>query len=90
MKNSSSLIIGLAIVIGFTILGSFLMFAIGKDPSNVNSNNNEYRYELVPANDNNIIIFDKKTGEYWNKFVPIGEGPTNWEKGDSPIKNSGN
>ncbi|MCR8966197.1 hypothetical protein O0550_23940 [Brevibacillus halotolerans] len=89
MKNSSSIIIGLAIIIGFTILGSFLMFAFGKDSSNVDGNNNEYRYELVPANEHNIIIFDKKTGEYWRKFVPSDKGPTNWEKGDSPIKNSG-
>jgi hypothetical protein len=86
MKNSSSLIIGLAIIIGFTILGLFLMVAFGKDSSNVVSNNNEYRYELVPANEHNIIIFDKKSGEYWSKFVPSDEGPTNWEKGDSPIK----
>jgi hypothetical protein len=91
MKNYSSIIIGLAIIIGFTILGSFLMSAFGKESSNVdsNSNNNEYRYELVPANEHNIIILDKKTGEYWNKFLPSDEGPTNWEKGDSPIKNSG-
>jgi hypothetical protein len=85
MKNSSSLIIGFAIIIGFTILGLFLMVALEKD-SKVVSNNNEYRYELVPANEHNIIIFDKKSGEYWNKFIPSDEGPTSWEKGDSPIK----
>jgi hypothetical protein len=89
MKNSSSLIIGFAIIIGFTILGLFLKAALEKDFSEVNNNNNEYRYELVPANENNMIIFDKETGEHWNKFIPIDEGPTNWEKGDSPIKNSG-
>jgi len=86
MKNISSLIIGLSIIVGFTILGSFLMVAFDKDSPNVNSYDNTYRYELVPANENNIIIFDKKTGEYWIKFIPSGEGPTNWEKGDSPIK----
>ncbi|MGM9926019.1 MAG: hypothetical protein ACI35R_17375 [Bacillus sp. (in: firmicutes)] len=88
MKNISSLIIGLAIIIGFTILGLFVMFALGKD-SNTVSHNDEYRYELVPANENTIIIFDKNSGEYWNKFIPSGEGPVNWEKGDSPIKDSG-
>lgn len=86
MKNISSLIIGLSIIVGFTILGSFLMIAFDKDSSNENSYDNTYRYELVPANENNIIIFDKKTGDYWIKFIPSGEGPTNWEKGDSPIK----
>ncbi|MEK5442310.1 MULTISPECIES: hypothetical protein [unclassified Fredinandcohnia] len=89
MKNSSSIIIGLAIIVGFTILGLFFMSAFGKETSNVDSTNNEYRYELVPANENNIIIFDKKTGEYWKKYLPSGEGPTNWEKVESPIKNSG-
>jgi hypothetical protein len=49
--------------------------------TNLVSNNNEYRYELVPANEQNMIIFDKKSGEYWNKFIPSDEGPTSWEKG---------
>ncbi|MGE7767540.1 hypothetical protein [Peribacillus sp. NPDC096540] len=88
MKNSSSVIIGVAIIIAFTILGLFLKVTFEKDSENVSNNNSEYRYELVPANDNNIIIFDKQSGEYWNKYLPSGEGPTNWEKGDSPVENS--
>lgn len=90
MKNRSSLIIGLAIIVGFTILGLFILIAFDKYSSNAVSNNNENRFELVPANQNNLILFDKKTGEYWNKFIPGTEGPTNWQKGDSPIKNSNN
>lgn len=85
MKNSSSIIIGLSIIIGFTVLGIFSMVAVDKYSANKVSDNNEYRYELVPANENNIIIFDRETGEHWTKFVPSDEGPTNWEKGDSPI-----
>ncbi|MGX9134255.1 hypothetical protein ACWV26_07730 [Rummeliibacillus sp. JY-2-4R] len=84
MKNSSAYIIGSSIIISFTILGLFLMVALKKD-SHINVNNNDYRYELVPANESNVIIFDKRTGEYWNKFMPVGEGPTEWEKGDSPV-----
>lgn len=86
MKKASSIIVGLSVIIGFTLLGLFIMIAVDKYSSNLASNNNEYRYELVPANENNIIIFDRKTGEYWNKFIPSNGGPTNWEKGDSPIK----
>ncbi|KAF0819221.1 hypothetical protein KIS4809_2064 [Bacillus sp. ZZV12-4809] len=86
MKNSSSIIIGLAIIRGFTIVGSFQLSAFGKESSS--SDNNEYRYELVPANEHNIITFDKRTGEYWCKFIPSDEGPADWEKGDSPIKKS--
>ena len=87
MKNSWSIIIVLAIIIGFTILGLFQM-VISEEKSNEVDVSGEYRYDLVPANDNNIIIFDKQSGEYWTKFMPVDEGPTNWEKGDSPIKNS--
>ena len=86
MKKASSIIVGLSVIIGFTLLGLFIMIAVDKYSLNLASNNNEYRYELVPANENNIIIFDRKTGEYWNKFIPSNGGPTNWEKGDSPIK----
>ena len=85
MKNSSSLIIGVAIIMGFTILGLFLMVALEDDSK---GEKQEDRYELVPVNENNMIIFDMKSGDYWNKFIPSGEGPTNWEKGDSPIKNN--
>ena len=87
MKNNSSLIIGVAIIIGFTILGLFLMVALEDDSKGVSL---EDRYELVPVNENNMVIFDKKSGDYWNKFIPSEEGPTNWEKGDSPIKNNEN
>ena len=44
-----------------------------------------YRYELIPATESNIIIFDKKTGDYWQKYINPSEGPTEWEKPDSPI-----
>ena len=48
----------------------------------------EFRYELISANDNNLIIFDKETGEYWRKFIELNEGPTDWEKQTSPISPS--
>ncbi|MFJ7744562.1 hypothetical protein [Peribacillus sp. NPDC097295] len=85
MKNISSLIIGVAIIIGFTILGLFLMVALKDNSKGVS---HEDQYELVPVNDNNMVIFDKKSGDYWNKFIPSDEGPTDWKKGDSPIKHS--
>ncbi|WP_205690215.1 hypothetical protein [Chengkuizengella sediminis] len=36
------------------------------------------KYELIPVNDNNIIIFDKESGELWRKFIASNEGPTDW------------
>ena len=85
MKKSSAVIIGISIIIGFTILGLFFMFTFKESPKETEASS-EYRYDFIPANDNNIIIFDKQSGEYWVKFLPSNEGPTNWEKGDSPIK----
>ncbi|KGP91268.1 hypothetical protein N780_08705 [Pontibacillus chungwhensis BH030062] len=48
----------------------------------------QYRYEFISANEQNIIIFDKKTGNYWRKFVEPNEGPTEWEKQESPVMTS--
>ena len=48
----------------------------------------EFRYELIPANDNNLIIFDKQSGESWRKFIESNEGPTDWEKQTSPVSTS--
>lgn len=85
MKKSSAVIIGISIIIGFAILGLFLMLTFKEMPEETVVST-EYRYDFIPANDNNIIIFDKQSGEYWIKFIPSNEGPKNWEKGDSPVK----
>ncbi len=45
----------------------------------------EYKYEMIPVNENNVMIFNKETGEYWRKYIPSGEGPTNWDIEESPI-----
>ncbi|MED3802626.1 hypothetical protein P4562_11865 [Lysinibacillus xylanilyticus] len=45
----------------------------------------QFRYELISANESNLIIFDKKSGEYWQKFIDLNAGPTDWEKQTSPI-----
>lgn len=46
---------------------------------------NEYRYEFISANEQNLIIFDKKTGDYWRKYIEVNEGPTEWERQQSPV-----
>ncbi|WP_025786208.1 hypothetical protein [Sporosarcina sp. D27] len=45
----------------------------------------KYRYELISANERNIIIFDKKTGRYWQKLIEESDGTTEWQKQKSPI-----
>ncbi|PGM55516.1 hypothetical protein [Bacillus sp. AFS053548] len=84
MKGNST-IIGAAIIIGCAILGLFLMLTFSNNKNNLSKNSNEYKYEMIPVNENNVIIFNKETGEYWRKFLPNNEGPTKWEKEESPI-----
>ncbi|MBM7578640.1 hypothetical protein [Jeotgalibacillus terrae] len=49
----------------------------------------ESRYELISPNENNLIIFDHETGEYWRTFIEANEGPTSWEKEYSPVEERG-
>jgi len=84
--KGNSIIIGASIIIGCAILGLFLMLTFSNDKSTSPKTTNEYKYEMIPVNENNVIIFNKETGEYWRKFLPSNEGPANWEKEKSPIK----
>ena len=68
MENKSILYICISIIIGFSILSISLLL------------NKENRYQMISPNENNIIIFDSKTGDYWRKFIETNEGPTDWSK----------
>lgn len=76
MEKKSALIIGTSILLGFTILAGSVVFAIGSTEKKDRAS--EYRYEMISANDTNIIIFDKQTGRYWRKFIEPNAGPTQW------------
>ncbi|WP_236036585.1 hypothetical protein [Heyndrickxia oleronia] len=53
---------------------------IGQQPDTVTVTQSEQNeWELIVVNENNIILFNKKSGEYWRKFIESGEGPTDWE-----------
>ncbi|WP_211748690.1 hypothetical protein [Paenibacillus sp. Marseille-Q4541] len=87
MNIKSSLILGISIIIGFLLLGFIQGSFQGKETiTNEKGNEPKDRYEFVRANDNNVIIFDKQTGQYWRKFIPNSEGPTEWTQENSPIK----
>ena len=75
MEKKSGIIIGVSIIIGFLILGVSIIYSF-KDFDEKNIIND--RYEMISANDSNIIIFDKETGRYWRKFIELNEGPTEW------------
>ncbi|PFO08400.1 hypothetical protein COJ85_03945 [Bacillus sp. AFS076308] len=49
-----------------------------------------FRYELISPNESNIIIFDKQSGDYWRKYIEPNEGPTDWEKQQSPVSSGTN
>lgn len=83
--KSNSAFIGTSIIIGCAILGLFLMLTFSNNKNNTSKISNDYKYEMIPGNENNVIIFNKETGEYWRKYLPKNEGPTNWEKEKSPI-----
>ncbi|WP_341320984.1 hypothetical protein NSQ62_15220 [Solibacillus sp. FSL H8-0523] len=70
------------------LLGSFFISQSLKSKSVNKTSNEQFRYELISPNDSNIIIFDKKNGEYWRKYIEPNEGPTDWEKQTSPISTS--
>lgn len=83
MNKSTSIPLFL-IIVGTLLIGFILGISVNKSNS---TNENQYRYQLVSANDSNLILFDQKTGEYWRKFIPANEGPTEWEKENSPVEN---
>lgn len=74
MENKSILYICISIIIGFSILSISLLL------------NKENRYQMISPNENNIIIFDSKTGDYWRKFIETNEGPTDWSKESFDLK----
>ena len=76
MENKSILYICISIIIGFSILSISIL--LNKYDSN--------RYQMISPNENNIIIFDSKTGDYWRKFIETNEGPTEWSKESFNLK----
>ncbi|WP_430786922.1 hypothetical protein VBD025_15095 [Virgibacillus flavescens] len=69
------------------LLGSWFMSqSLDRGSELSPTSGDQYRYEFISANEQNVIIFDKKTGNYWRKYIEPTEGPTNWEKQESPVK----
>ncbi|MGM0846605.1 MAG: hypothetical protein ACQEUT_16645 [Bacillota bacterium] len=69
------------------ISASIISSAIRDSSSNGPKSEEEYRYEFISANEQNVIIFDKETGDHWRKFIEPNEGPAEWEKQPSPVDN---
>lgn len=80
MNNKMVFVISIVLLV---LISGLLGFQLG---TNLNGGKDMNRYEMIGVNENNLIIFDRKTGEYWRKFIPSSQGPTNWEKEDSPVR----
>ncbi len=79
MKKSSIFAICLSIIIGFTILGGLVFHGL------TNLKTQQARYQMITHGDT-LVIFDQETGDYWTKYIPQNQGPTDWEINKIPIK----
>ncbi len=97
MKLKETAVLGVSIIVGFFVLGLMLSSSLNNISTELSLMNNKiveemsedstndlYRYELISANDNNILLFDSMTGEYWRKFISPNSGPTDWQKQIGP------
>jgi hypothetical protein len=84
LKSISIIFLGVCILLG----SWFISEPLNNDSKVTTPSEQQYRYEFISANEQNIIIFDKQTGEYWRKFIEPNKGPTNWEKQESPVQSA--
>lgn len=84
IMSFSVIFLGLCIVLSSWIISQSLK---SKQEKIVNQND-QYRYEII-SSQNNIILFDKQSGESWRKYLPSSEGPTEWEKQQTPVSSTG-
>lgn len=78
MDRKTGLIISGALILGFIILGWSINISIKNLYVTDIKSDNLKNYEFIRVNDNNIIIFDSKTGHYWRKFIDSNAGPKEW------------
>jgi hypothetical protein len=63
-----------------TILGAFLLAGLAIFGGLMKSTAETSRYELVRANDMNVLILDRRTGRCWRHFIDANGGPNIWEE----------
>jgi len=96
VNKKSALILGVSIILALTVFGLILQGPINRLSNSIDNYNYNMeksmsseaegygRYQMVSANENNIILLDTKTGKYWRKFIPTGKGPTDWAAENTP------
>jgi hypothetical protein len=81
----SIVFLGICIFVGSWFVSNALQDIAKQTPDTVTFTQPEQNeWELIVVNENNIILFNNKSGEHWRKFIESGEGPTDWEKSPLP------
>lgn len=83
MTNKSLIAICLSIILGFTMLSASVYYGFKAYSTGLKTNS--LRYEMI-SNGDNIFVFDRITGTYWQKFVASNEGPNDWIKEAVPTE----
>ncbi|WP_040285044.1 hypothetical protein [Sporosarcina koreensis] len=68
------------VFVGLAIFTGSLAIAVSLDKLRAVS----YRYEFIAVNEACLILFDKKTGQYWQKRM-VRDGDNEWRKEESPF-----
>ena len=77
---------GICIFVGSWLVSNALQDIAKLTPDTVTVTQEQNDWELIVVNENNIILFNNKSGEYWSKTIESGEVPTDWEKSPLPWK----
>lgn len=67
--------------VGLAIFTGSLAIAVSLDKLRAVS----YRYEFIAVNEACLILFDKKTGQYWQKRMG-SDRDNKWRKEESPFQ----
>jgi hypothetical protein len=92
MKNKVLILLSISVLLSSIIISFSIVYSMDKVLSNDKILFQTYTSKIPKPQfkfimeGNKAIIFNENTGEYWEKFIPTREGPTEWEKGDGPIK----
>lgn len=50
----------------------------------ISTNSSVGRYQVLRANDNNVLVIDTASGRLWQKFINSSGGPSVWTEHSTP------
>lgn len=75
MNTKQILLLCISLIAGLVLQALILS---GSMSGSASSESGSSRYEFISHGDT-LIIGDTQTGDYWQKYVPTYQGPTEWE-----------